>query len=42
VWLERGRRAKARGLLTPVYGGFTAGFDTPDPHDATALLDTLG
>ena len=30
LWGERGRRAEARGLLAPVYGWFTEGFDTAD------------
>jgi hypothetical protein len=28
-------------LLTPIYGWFTEGFDTPVLHDAKALLDEL-
>jgi hypothetical protein len=32
---------EARGLLAPVYGWFTEGFDLPDLHDAKALLDQL-
>ena len=28
-------------LLAPVYDWFTEGFDTPDLHDARALLDDL-
>jgi predicted ATPase len=35
------RPAEARHLLTPVYGWFTEGFDTPDLRDAKALLDQL-
>jgi hypothetical protein len=27
---DQGHRAEARDLLAPVYGWFTAGFDTPD------------
>jgi predicted ATPase len=38
---DQGRRAEGRDLLTPVYGWFTEGFDTPDLKDAKALLDTL-
>ena len=34
-------RAKARDLLTPVYGWFTEGFDTADLKEAKALLDQL-
>jgi class 3 adenylate cyclase/predicted ATPase len=35
----QGRRGEARDLLTPVYGWFTEGFDTPDLKEAKALLD---
>jgi predicted ATPase len=38
---DQGRRAEARGVLAPVYGWFTEGFDTPDLKDAKALLDEL-
>jgi predicted ATPase len=38
---DQGRRAEARGLLAPVYGWFTEGFDTPDLKEAKALLDEL-
>ena len=41
LWGERGRRAKARDLLAPVYGWFTEGFDTADLRDAKAFLDEL-
>jgi predicted ATPase len=27
---DQGRRAEARDLLTPIYGWFTEGFDTPE------------
>lgn len=37
----RGRSADARGILAPVYGWFTEGFDTPDLTEAKALLDEL-
>jgi class 3 adenylate cyclase len=40
-WAERGDRQKALGLLAPVYGWFTEGFDTPDLKEAKALLDEL-
>jgi class 3 adenylate cyclase/predicted ATPase len=39
---DQGRRAEACDLLTPVYGWFTEGFDTPDLKEAKALLDELG
>ena len=38
---DQNRRAEARGVLAPVYGWFTEGFDTPDLKDAKALLDEL-
>jgi predicted ATPase len=42
LWRERDQRAKARDLLTPIYGWFTEGVDTPVLQDAKALLDSLG
>jgi predicted ATPase len=41
LWANQGRGAEARGLLAPVYGWFTEGFDTADLRDARALLDEL-
>jgi predicted ATPase len=38
---RQGRREEARGLLGPVYGWFTEGFDTADLKEAKALLDGL-
>lgn len=38
----QGRNDEARGLLAPVHGWFTEGFDTADLKDAKALLDELG
>jgi tetratricopeptide (TPR) repeat protein len=38
----QGRDDEARGLLAPVHGWFTEGFDTADLKDAKALLDELG
>ena len=38
---DQGRRAEACDLLSPVYGWFTEGFETPDLKDAKALLDEL-
>jgi predicted ATPase len=35
------RVTEARGLLAPVYGWFTEGFDTADLKEAKALLDEL-
>ena len=41
LWQGRERPGDARGLLAPIYGWFTEGFDTPDLMDARALLDEL-
>jgi hypothetical protein len=41
LWRDQGRHAEARDLLTPVYGWFTEGFDTPDLKEAKTLLDEL-
>jgi hypothetical protein len=39
---DRGRVGEAHGLLGPIYGWFTEGFDTPDLKEAKALLGELG
>jgi hypothetical protein len=31
----------SRGLLAPLYGSFSEGFDLPDLRDAKILLDQL-
>jgi predicted ATPase len=41
LWRDQGKRHEARGLLAPVYGWFTEGFDTRDLQDAKKLLDEL-
>jgi adenylate cyclase len=41
LWRQQGRIDKARDLLSPIYGWFTEGFDTPDLIDAKVLLDEL-
>ena len=41
LWRERGRSGEARGLLAPIYGWFTEGFDTADLKDAKAVLEEL-
>jgi predicted ATPase len=41
LWRDQGGRAKARGLLAPVYGWFTRDFDTADLKEAKALLTEL-
>ncbi len=38
---SQGRRDEIRGLLGPLYNGFTEGFETPDLREAKALLDSL-
>ena len=42
LWCDQGKRTEARDLLTPIYGWFTEGFDTPVLQDAKKLLDRLG
>jgi predicted ATPase len=42
LWQQHGKRAEARDLLAPIYGGFTEGFDTADLQEARALLEELG
>ncbi len=39
LWMDRGRRDAALGLLTPVFAGFTEGFDTQDLKEAKAVLE---
>jgi class 3 adenylate cyclase/predicted ATPase len=41
LWYDQGKQDEARGLLAPVYGWFTEGFDTLDLKEAKALLDAL-
>ena len=41
LWQSQGRRQDAYGLLAPVYGWFTEGFDTKDLQEAKALLDEI-
>jgi class 3 adenylate cyclase/predicted ATPase len=38
---DQGKPRQARGLLAPVYGWFTEGFDTRDLKEAKALLEAL-
>jgi len=40
-WYQSGREDEARELLTPVYGRFGEGFDTPDLVSAKTLLDEI-
>jgi predicted ATPase len=41
LWRDQGKSEQARGLLAPVYGWFTEGFDTLDLKEAKALLEEL-
>jgi TOMM system kinase/cyclase fusion protein len=41
LWQRQGKRAEAHGLLAPIYGWFTEGFDTTDWQEAKALLEEL-
>jgi class 3 adenylate cyclase/predicted ATPase len=41
MWQEQGKQAEVRGLLAPVYGWFTEGFNTADLQEAKALLEAL-
>jgi hypothetical protein len=41
LWQSHGKRQEAYGLLEPVYGWFTKGFDTADLKDVRALLHEL-
>jgi predicted ATPase len=38
---DQGRRDEARYLLTPIFGWFSEGFDTPDFTEARLLLEDL-
>jgi hypothetical protein len=38
---NQGKRDQAREVLAPVYGWFTAGFDTLDLKEVKALLEEL-
>jgi predicted ATPase len=42
LWRHQGKRRQAQGLLAPVYGWFTRGFETLDLREAKGLLDGLG
>ena len=41
LWRDQGRSEEARGLLAPVYGQFTEGFETTDLKTAKTLVDYL-
>jgi predicted ATPase len=42
LWRDHDRNDDARDLLSPIYGWFTEGFNTPDLKEAKALLEELG
>jgi predicted ATPase len=41
LWLHKGKRGDARDLLTPIYAGFTEGFETAMVRDARAVLEQI-
>jgi predicted ATPase len=41
LWRIQGKLQQAHELLSPIYGWFTEGFDTPDLREARALLGAL-
>jgi predicted ATPase len=41
LWRDQGKLAEARDLLSPIYGWFTEGLDTPVLQESKALLDQL-
>ena len=41
LWQDQDKPQRARGLLAPVYGWFTGGFDTLDLREANVLLEEL-
>jgi predicted ATPase/class 3 adenylate cyclase/DNA-binding winged helix-turn-helix (wHTH) protein len=41
LWRQQGKRVEARQKLTEICAWFREGFDTPDLHEAQALLATL-
>ena len=41
LWQHHGQQSEAHALLAPIYGWFSAGFDTADLHEAKALLANL-
>jgi predicted ATPase len=41
LWRDQGKWSEGRGLLAPVYGWFTEGFEATTLIDAKALLDEL-
>ena len=41
LWRDQGKMREAHGLLAPVYGWFTEGFETLDLKEAKDLLNEL-
>jgi predicted ATPase len=41
LWNRQGKSTEAHDLLSPIYGWFTEGFDTPVLKEAKLLLDQL-
>jgi predicted ATPase len=41
LWLNQGKGGDAYTLLTPIYGMFTEGLNTPDLTEAKTLIDAL-
>jgi tetratricopeptide (TPR) repeat protein len=41
LWMNQGKRAEARVVLSSIYGRFTEGFDTQDLKNANTLLGEL-
>jgi tetratricopeptide (TPR) repeat protein len=41
LWMNQGKRAEALDILSPTYGCFTEGFETPDLKNANTLLAEL-
>lgn len=42
LWLDQGKRDRARDLLAPIYNWFTEGLDTPVLREARLTLEELG
>jgi predicted ATPase len=41
LWQRQGQRAAAHGLLAPIYGWFSEGFETADLREAKIVLEAL-
>lgn len=41
LWRKQGKCADAQGLLAPIYGWFTEGFDFPDLQAAKSLIEAI-